>query len=119
MIRNVMNREMKWRLDIYENAQEILVRYVMEGKKCSLQDLYGKDEDLDFLPELKDEIDRQWSLKEVDLAERVGIEQQEIFQNIIENSIDELVHNELLYEEHYYHLEDMKYNGGAEKYIDN
>ncbi len=118
MIRTVMNREMKWRLDIYEDAQDRLTKFVMRKKDCSFNNLIA-NESLDFLPELTDELERQWSTKDSDLNDIVGIEQQSIFKDIIGDAIDELVHNELLYEEHYYHIEDMKYNGGAEKYIDN
>ncbi len=118
MIRTVMNSEMRWRLEVYEDAQDRLTKLVYEVQDCSFNSLID-NENLDFLPELKDELDRQWSLKDSDLNDVVGIDGQSIFKDIIGNAIDELVHNELLYEEHYYHIEDIKWNGGAEKHMYN
>ncbi len=116
MIRTVMNSEMRWRLEVYEDAQDRLNKLVYEGKDCSFNSLID-NEDLDFLTELKDELDNHWSLKDSDLNDVVGIDGQSIFKDVIGNAIDELVHNELLYEEYYYHIEDMKYNAGEDKLI--
>ncbi len=100
------NREIQSRLELYEDLKleiEDRIKNNIEGSFNSLLD----GEDLDFLFELKDSMDTFWCIDESDLNEVVDREQHVIFLDAVHNAIGLVYDGGQLYEEYYYHLEDM------------
>ena len=101
-----INREIQNRLELYQDMVLQIEDRMKNGIEGSFNSLLG-GEDLDFLYELKDSMDNHWCIDEDDLNEIVDKEQHAIFLDAVQDAMMLVYDGGQLYEEYYYHLEDM------------
>ena len=101
-----INREIQSRLDLYEDMVLEIEDRIKNDMEGSFNSLLG-GEDLDFLYELKDAMDTLLCIDADDLNEVVDKEQHLIFLDAVQQAMMLVYDGGQLYEEYYYHLEDI------------
>lgn len=107
MIGTKINRVIEGRLEIYQDMVLEINDRIENNVEGSFNSLLN-GEDLDFLYELKDSMDSLWCINPKDLNEIVDRENHLIFLDAVNQAMMLVYDGGQLYEEYYYHLEDMR-----------
>ncbi len=117
MIGTKINRVIEGRLEIYQDMVLEINDRIENNVEGSFNSLLN-GEDLDFLYELKDSMDSLWCINPKDLNEIVDRDNHLIFLDAVQQAMMLVYDGGQLYEEYYYHLEDMANNHQQENLID-